>query len=216
MIDAGMTRWVMPASTTSLVSMLGNGSAPRAGFHAAPFDQVLETLQIAFCRELHAADRIADFFAGSLGLVIHVQHDSRLVIRNLVEGDNAFVPHAANAAPGDSLVRNLLGDLSVPFLGLAGHVGAPVQSRIVELLHFLHAIHEPRELLELSPLVVGRADRHIHLNGFFNRRRGPQCARPLHLVRQQQPTNRKCGEGTEPSRPSAHLLHGSLERVCGS
>jgi hypothetical protein len=44
-------------------------------------------------------------------------------------------------------------------------VGDPPQVRVVELLDALDACHEPRELLELGPLVIRRPHRDGHLDG---------------------------------------------------
>ena len=44
----------------------------------------------------------------------------------------------------------------------------PVQSRIVELTNFLHALHEPGELFELRPLVVDGAYRKIDFDRLFH------------------------------------------------
>src|SRR5690606_400200 len=73
-----------------------------------------------------------------------------------------------DAAPGNPPVGHLLGDLRVPFLFLAPARRAPMRMRIIDLLHFLHAGHEPRKLFELRPLVVDRSDRAVHLYRFLD------------------------------------------------
>ena len=69
--------------------------------------------------------------------------------------------------PGDALVRDLLHDPSVPLLMAAADFGRPVQARVIQLTHFFHAFHEARELLELSPLIVGGAGWDVDLDRPF-------------------------------------------------
>src|SRR5207237_4580938 len=85
-------------------------------------------------------------------------------------GHRARVPCAAAARPRDALVGALLDDLGVPFLFLAADDRAPVQALVVELMNFLHALHEARKLLELRPLVVDRPKRCIDLDGLLDSR----------------------------------------------
>jgi len=68
-------------------------------------------------------------------------------------------------------IRLLARDFRVPLLFLPRDRCAPVQVGVVELAHFLHAVHEAREFLELRPLVVSGAHRHADLDGLL---------RPLH------------------------------------
>src|SRR5215211_2147670 len=86
----------------------------------------------------------------------------------LLEADQARVLRAAEAAPRDALIRNLLDDLRVPLLVLAGDLGAPVESLVVDLMDLLDAFHEAREILELRPLVVDGVHRQVDLDRFFN------------------------------------------------
>src|SRR5207253_1644417 len=44
----------------------------------------------------------------------------------------------------------------------------PLEPCVVELTHFLHALHEERELLELRPLVVDGRDRSVDDDRFAN------------------------------------------------
>jgi hypothetical protein len=39
---------------------------------------------------------------------------------------------------------------------------------VVYLFHLLYAFHEMRKVLELGLLIIGRADWHIDLDGFFD------------------------------------------------
>src|SRR6185369_18100711 len=88
------------------------------------------------------------------------------------EGHDTGVAGAGGAAPGDALVGNLLRDLGVPLLVGAADVGLPMQALVVKLADRLDAFHETGKLLELGPLVVGFAYRHIDLYRFFNRGHG--------------------------------------------
>src|SRR4029453_15184322 len=72
------------------------------------------------------------------------------------------------AAPGrrpcPPLVGQLLGDLRVELALHAVDVRLPVGGGGVELADLAHAGHEARELLELGPLVVRGAYRHVYVN----------------------------------------------------
>src|SRR5262249_19592083 len=68
--------------------------------------------------------------------------------------------------PRDPLVRLLLGDRRVPLLVPAADLGHPMDGRVVELADGLHPFHEPRERLELRPLVVRGPDRNGDIDGF--------------------------------------------------
>jgi hypothetical protein len=61
--------------------------------------------------------------------------------------------------------------VGVPFFALAADLGHPVKALVFELLHLLDAFHEPRELFELRPLVVGGANRNVN----FDARIYSQC-----------------------------------------
>src|SRR5215218_4498561 len=58
----------------------------------------------------------------------------------------------------------MLDDLGIPLVALAAELGDPVEPAIIRLPDFLHALHEARELLELRPLVIGGAARHLRLD----------------------------------------------------
>src|SRR4029453_16551990 len=74
----------------------------------------------------------------------------------------------APTAPRDPLVRPLLGNLRLPLLLVASYVRPPAQPLIVELCHLLYALHEPRKLLELRPLIVGGSHWHLDIDGFLD------------------------------------------------
>ena len=99
---------------------------------------------------------------------MHLELDLRLALAERDEAHDALVASARCASPRDDPVRDLLGDLSVPFLDLASNLRAPVQALVVELLDGLDALHEPGELLELGPLVVRDPDRNVHIDGFLH------------------------------------------------
>src|SRR4029450_10768548 len=96
----------------------------------------------------------------ALGLGLELQHDPRAAVVHPVEGDHASLVDALGRAPGDPLVGPLLGDLGVELLLTPADLRAPVQMGVVELTNLLDALHEAPEVLELRPLVVGRAPRH--------------------------------------------------------
>ena len=80
--------------------------------------------------------------------------------------------HAFLAVPGYEFVRHLLDDPRVPFLLDAAHFGAPVQAIILNLCDLLDSLHEPGELLELCPLVVGCVERNANFDGLLNSSHG--------------------------------------------
>jgi hypothetical protein len=53
---------------------------------------------------------------------------------------------------------------------LPATVAPPVQMLVVELTHLVDVLHEARELLELRPLVVGGANRHLELDRLLDLR----------------------------------------------
>jgi hypothetical protein len=67
--------------------------------------------------------------------------------------------------PGNSRVRDLLGDRGIELALHAGDLHLPVQVTVVELTDLLDALHERGELLELRPLVVGRVHVALDLDG---------------------------------------------------
>src|SRR4051794_9738865 len=150
-------------------ALLVDLAAPGAGLAAARLDELLEPLEVALRAVLRDAERVADALDEPLGLVLHLHHHAGRVVRDPVERHDAGVRRAGRALPRDALVRALLGDDRVPLLLLAADLGDPVQARVVELVDALDALHEPRELLELRPLVVRRVQRHLDLDALFDR-----------------------------------------------
>src|SRR5947209_240431 len=108
----------------------------------------------------------------------------------MMEGNDAGVFRTGGRAPGDALIGRLLGDLRIPLLLLAADLCAPVEPRVVKLLHLLDAFHELGEGFELGPLVVGRAYRHMNFyrfryaahTEFLRRVFNLWATRPLHTV----------------------------------
>ena len=117
-----------------------------------------------------AAPARLDVLDGALRIVVDLEHHACAVVVDPVKGHRARVPCAAAARPRDALVGALLDDLGLPFLFLAADDRAPVQALVVELMNFLHALHEARKLLELRPLVVDRPKRCIDLDGLLDSR----------------------------------------------
>src|SRR2546425_4268521 len=136
-------------------------AAPGARLASAALDELLEALEVGLDARAHDTQRIGDVLHDALRLVVHLQHHLRALIVEPMEGDDAGVPGAAAARPRDALVGPLLDDLGVPLLFLAPDHGAPVQALVVELPNLLDALHEAREVLELRPLVVHRAERRV-------------------------------------------------------
>src|SRR4029079_5266232 len=147
-------------------------AAPRAGGAAALFDELLEPAQIALDPSVVHPEHVADTLSYVLRLPVHLELDLRLVLVDRDEANDAFIARTRRAPPRDDLVGDLLVELGVTFFDLAAALRAPVQTLVIELLDGLDALHEARELLELSPLVVGDADRNVHVNGFLHCRHG--------------------------------------------
>ena len=82
-----------------------------------------------------------------------------------MERDDAGMVHAVDRGPGNALFRLLLGDLRVELALHAGDRDIPVRERVGLLRDLIHAVHELRERLELSPLVVGGRDRDVDVDG---------------------------------------------------
>src|SRR5262245_23118131 len=141
-------------------------AAPGAGLHSAALDHVLEALEVALDAPAVHAERAADLLENAVGLVLHLHGHAGLVVGEAVEGDDPGVAVALNGLPRHALVGALLGDPGRPGVLLAAGVGHPVQQRVVDLLDDLHAVHEPRELLELRPLVVRRAHGNLNVDCF--------------------------------------------------
>jgi hypothetical protein len=133
-----------------------NLAPPGAGLLAAALDQLLEPLEIAAHLSLDDPEEVArDILGAGLALDVHLDVDPRLIVAELLEGDDAVVLDlAADRLPRDHLVRPLLRNLGRPLTGLAPNVGDPLHVPVVELLDGLDPFHELRELLELRPLVV--------------------------------------------------------------
>jgi hypothetical protein len=87
-----------------------------------------------------------------------------------VERDDAGLMRAVDRRPRDALVRVLLGDLRVELADLSRDLDGPVEAHVVDLTDLLDALHEVREVLELRPLVVRRADWDLHLDALLDRR----------------------------------------------
>src|SRR5437763_401112 len=178
----GVSRWATPRSRAAALifcevsgvtveqSQVTSPGREPASPPAAPLDELLEALEVALDADLHDAERVGDVLDGALRIVVDLEHHACAVVVDPVKGHRARVPCAAAARPRDALVGALLDDLGVPFLFLAADDRAPVQALVVELMNFLHALHEARKLLELRPLVVDRPKRCIDLDGLLDSR----------------------------------------------
>src|SRR6185503_14177729 len=142
-------------------------ATPRSGLVASLLDELLETFEIATHASARDAHGVADVLDDTFGVVLELQHDAGLVVSQSMEGHDTGVAGAPDAVPRHTGVRNLLADLGFPGLLLEPDDGSPDESAIVELADFLHAFHEARELLELRPLVVRRANRNVHVDGLL-------------------------------------------------
>jgi hypothetical protein len=146
--------------------MLRDRASPGPGFLATAFDELLEPLQVAAGAHAHCAHRVTDALDHALRLVAHLQIDPRARVGYPVKAHHPFVARPARASPGDEVIGNLFSDLGIPLFFLAGDPRPPAQVRVIQLADFKHSGHEPRELLELCPLVVGGAQGHVHLHRF--------------------------------------------------
>src|SRR3569832_872650 len=84
-----------PASFASVLRR--DLAAPRTRLGPAPLEQLLEPLQVALRRELHATKHAADLFVRALRLIPQPQLHARLVLAKLVESHRAAVARAAGA-----------------------------------------------------------------------------------------------------------------------
>ena len=118
---------------------------------------------------LSDAESRAERLHHALGLVLHLDGDLGRRLVDLLEEHTAGVVVAVERAPGNDLVRALLGDLGVPLMPLAADLGDPVEMRVVGLRDRLDGLHEARELLELRPLVVDGRDGTVDGDRFGDR-----------------------------------------------
>src|SRR5687767_5533230 len=132
-------------------------AAPRSRLLASRLDESLEPFDALFHLGPEQAERITDIFDQALRVIGHGKPDDGAVVPERFETYRAGVPCPRDALPRNTGIGFLLGDLGLPFLLFAPDFGTPGQVRVVDLPHFLHAIHEERKFLELSPLVVDRA-----------------------------------------------------------
>src|SRR2546421_4960923 len=156
-------------------------ATPGPGLGAARLNVLLEALQVPLDTARQQAHGVPHAFRGALRGVLQLQLDARRGRSEGLEGHNTGVRGPGGAAPGHPLVRYLLDDLGVPFLSLAADVGAPMQALIVKLPDLLDRFHKARELFELGPLVVGRAQRHVDLDRLlYLGHTSLLCLRPSH------------------------------------
>lgn len=144
--------------------MLLDLAAPGAGFAAASLDELLGAFEVALHAAVHHTQQIAELFDRTDWLVVDLDIETAGVVVDVMKGDDAGVAVASRAMPGDAVIGVLLGNLGVPLLMLPGDGRDPVQALVIELTHFLDALHEHGELFELRPLIVSGSDRDVHIN----------------------------------------------------
>src|ERR1700730_10097504 len=83
---------------------------------------------------------------------------------------HAGIGRSRSAAPGDSFIGNLFGDLSIELFFYTTDIGPPTRHLVVELPDFENTIHESWKFFELGPLIISRSCGYIHLDRFFNNR----------------------------------------------
>ena len=121
--------------------------------------------------------------------------------RSASSGVNVTTPEftaPTRVAPRDRLIRDLLDDLRLPLLRLPPDLRPPVEGLVVELVDLLDPLHEPRELLELRPLVVDHPQRPLDLD-----RSSPPvpCRLPSSVARWIAHT--RCGDSGPPGTAPA-------------
>src|SRR5918993_4075994 len=145
-------------------------AAPAAGLSSSPLEKLLEALEVSLHPAVGSAEGGPDLLLDSLGDEVHLDHHPGVVVVEPVEGDHAGVVLAVGVPPRHTLLGPLLGDLGVPFVTGPAELCDTVKVHVVTLRDFLDALHELRELLELSPLVVHRRERCLDLDGLLNSR----------------------------------------------
>src|SRR6476469_9016932 len=141
-------------------------AAPAARRRAARFDVFLEAAKVALDLPLDEAQRIARLLDDTFRLDLEFERHARPRSADRLEADAAVVLRSARRVPGDDRVGFLLADLCTPRAVDAIDLRVPREGGVVELLDAPHAVHEPWELLELGPLVIGDADGDFDIGGF--------------------------------------------------
>src|SRR5690349_15976848 len=118
-------------ATRSPSRIAGHLAAPSAALVAAALDERLEALEVGLDAPIRSAELVAQLFLDPVRDEVHLHHDPRPVVVELVESDHPGVVLAVGVAPGDTLVRVLLGDLGVPLVARAADLGYPVQMAVV-------------------------------------------------------------------------------------
>jgi hypothetical protein len=167
-------------------------------------DEFLEAPEIALHAAGDQAEPIADLLRHPFGLVRQPDCHPRALRAQRLEADQAFgeLPHGA--APAEALIGDLLGDMGVPLLALAADAGHPVQALATERPDLLDPFHEPWEVLEPRPLLIGRGHRDIDLGRTLDR---------LHLPSFRRPLDRRRGG---PPGPARHVATHDLRRAVGA
>src|SRR4051812_22193541 len=145
-----------------------DAAAPRAGRLARTLDELLESLEVALHAAIDDAEGVTGGLDRALRLVLERQVDAGNVRAEFLERDDAPVRGAIDGLPRHDAVGLLVGDLRLPLLLPAGDLRLPAESGRIELDDLIDAFHEPREFLELCPLVVDSRDRHVDVDRIFD------------------------------------------------
>src|SRR6185437_14896938 len=143
---------------------------PCPGFAPSGLNVVLESLQVPFHSLRHDANHVSCLLDHPFRLILDAKVDLRFALRHRRKDDDPFILRAALAPPGNPLIGNLFGDFRLPFLLLSPDGGFPMEMLVVNLLDLLDSLHEAGEFFKLSPLVIGRTDGNIEVNGFLDDR----------------------------------------------
>jgi hypothetical protein len=101
-------------TTTRISSLFSNSSSPRAGLLTPILDKLFESFEIAFHPTRYYPERVTGFFDETFWIIQELKADVRPVFidkRKVYCTGRIF---ASFALPGNQLVRNLIGDSSIP------------------------------------------------------------------------------------------------------
>src|SRR5438093_3364433 len=184
-------------------------AAPGTGRSAPLLDELLETVEVTLDTDVIRAENLPDPLRDVRRRPVQLELDLRLVLAERDEVHDPLVPRARCAPPDDDFVGNLLGDLGIPLLDLAGDPRAPVQPLVVELLDRFDTFHEPREFLELGPVVVRDPDRNVDFEGFVDCRHGNPASACLRWLKPYRRNSGASFHGCDP--PVGRVVPSGLE-----
>ncbi len=108
-------------------------AAPRAGRVPATLHKFLKAFQVAFNLPADNAHLVADIFDDAFRIIVHPQSHAAVIAPTL-ECDEAYIFCTGRTVSRNALVRDLLGDVGLPFLFLAANASAPEQVLVVHCL----------------------------------------------------------------------------------